>query len=229
MANLWTNAFWWVLKRVAFSRFPPFAKKMLKFVTLLAASSLGYSICEPAIYPYSSEQIAIPLTQTVTKSIKSGNMTINIPSLTGIIQVVDGCSFSVSNLTLGEYPDLRFEWYGGFMDNAIDAISLSETPVLTGNGTTTQNFTFKRAAGSAVSFLDFNQFRLFETTTKSVLATADLPPNSQVVAPTTRNTTSGSNPSTTGTKPTPQGGNNSAFGIYPSAGLFLALMITLFA
>jgi hypothetical protein len=205
-------------------------KFLVNAVFLLSASCLGYSICNPTVYPYSSEEIKISLVQTVTRTIRLGNLTITIAPISGSIQIEDGCTFTVNNLTLASYPQLNFQWYGGFKQNAIDAVSLSETAIVTGNGTTdtSQTFTFKRAAGSAVSFLDFDQFRLFETRSKSLLATADLPPNSQVVAPTTRNTTtSGSNPSTTGTNP--EGGNNSAFGVYPSAGLLLAVLITLFA
>lgn len=199
----------------------PFRPTIMKLLSLLTPAALAYSLCDPANYPYKGQNVSIELVQSSTKVLILNDLTSSIPFLSGTIQIVDGCTFQVRNLDLNASAVWNFEWYGAFKNGGDAAISLSATPLqISTRNSSIQTFAFKTIAGAAVSFKDFNQFRLYETKSKSVVATADLPPNAQVVAPGT-STPTGSNPSTT----SPQGGNNGVLNLSPSSSLLLAFVI----
>jgi hypothetical protein len=68
---------------------------------------------------------------------------------------------------------------------------LVEATVTTSTSQITRDFTFIMNAGSATSYVDFNQFRLYDPITKVVIGTADLPGNG--FKPASSGTTGGSN------------------------------------
>ena len=68
------------------------------------------------------------------------------------------------------------KWYGG-MANSLDGLSLSEDTINASAGNGKQTFTFRSVAGAAVSFKDFNQFRLFDTQSNTLIAVANIPMN----------------------------------------------------
>ena len=65
-------------------------------------------------------------------------------------------------------------WYGG-VGSAGDAITLSDTTINPSAGGGEQTFKFRDAAGSRVSFRDFDQFRLFDEESQVLIATAQVP------------------------------------------------------
>ncbi|KAJ3271368.1 hypothetical protein HDV01_006873 [Terramyces sp. JEL0728] len=72
-------------------------------------------------------------------------------------------------------------WYGGSAGNS-DGIRLSNVTADPHVGPFNYTFSFiqeycqsNNSVGSWASYNDFNQFRLFEVTTQSLIATADLP------------------------------------------------------
>ena len=87
-------------------------------------------------------------------------------------------------------------WYGAFSDDRLGSSSVSLTEnvaVPISPNRTNLSYTFVTEAGRAVSYNDFNEFRLFTATNKMLLAKASIP-NSPIKAPTT---TVGNNPTRT--------------------------------
>jgi hypothetical protein len=67
-------------------------------------------------------------------------------------------------------------FYGG-MGSSLDGITLSDDVINPNPAGGKQTFTFRTVAGAAVSFRDFNQFRLFDTSTNTLIAIANVPSN----------------------------------------------------
>ena len=78
-------------------------------------------------------------------------------------------------------------WYGG-VGSAGDAITLSDATINPSAGGGEQTFKFRDAAGSRVSFRDFDQFRLFDEESQVLIATAQVPSDLAVRPDTASNT-----------------------------------------
>ena len=86
--------------------------------------------------------------------------------------MIDGCTFGIVNFTfLGAGESY---WYGGKRGET-DGILLADEYVPSYAFPTDKHYSFRTTAGSPASFYDFDQFRLFEKYTNTLLATADLP------------------------------------------------------
>ena len=66
------------------------------------------------------------------------------------------------------------EWFGSF-PNSDDAMSLSSTLVRTSLTPATFKYALKQPAGAEANFDGFDQFKLFDTATKTVFAVVDMP------------------------------------------------------
>jgi hypothetical protein len=71
-----------------------------------------------------------------------------------------------------------------------------------------QTFTFRNVVGSEVSFRDFNQFRLFDDSTKTVIATAEVPANVLSGTASTNGTSTATETKIAGPKSTVVGNGN---------------------
>jgi hypothetical protein len=119
--------------------------------------------------------------------------------------------------------------YGGLKEKSDDvAVSLSKQQIVPGQGLS-QTFNLITVAGiyldlyiigAYVSFTDFDQFRLFELTSQSMIASADLPPPGTGIG--TIGSTIGSTNSTTGS-PSPPSTSSSAL-LSISSGLIAFLL-----
>ncbi|KAJ3272193.1 hypothetical protein HDV01_005847 [Terramyces sp. JEL0728] len=127
------------------------------------AQSLVYGPCDPAKYPYSGKQISVAIKPTLTQTpiVISGN-----------IAVLDGCTFAVENFIF--YNAGESYWIGG-IDNQTVGAMLSDQFVYPAANPSTYNFTMTKKAGAATNFYMFNQFRLFEINSQTIIATANLP------------------------------------------------------
>ena len=129
-----------------------------------AALVQGYSLCNPSEYPYAGKNVSAPLVMALDST--------SPYRASGSIRVVDGCTFEVVGFNYANGGTSG--WYGGFAGDA-NGVTLSDTKFGTTSAATTQQFKFRTSAGSAVSYLDFNQFRLYDETNKILVATADIP------------------------------------------------------
>ena len=68
------------------------------------------------------------------------------------------------------------KWFGG-VGSSVDGITLADDVINPNPSGGKQQFTFRSVAGAAVSFRDFNQFRLFDTQTNTLIAVANVPLN----------------------------------------------------
>ena len=87
-----------------------------------------------------------------------------------------------------------------------------------------QQFSFILSAGAAVSYVDFNEFRLYDPISKVVIGTASLPGNGFKPSTTTRGTPAGS---TAASSPTASATNAAAKVAIGGLGVFGAAMMLL--
>ena len=143
---------------------------MLLIPLLVSISSISaYSRCDPNVHPYSQ---SLAKKQPVTAEIRSAKSFTSSLQVSGTIRVVDGCNFELVNFIF--VPGANAYWFGG---NGTDsnAYRLSKSIVVPSVANSpAQSFSFIQDAGSAVSYTDFTQFRLFDPATNDLLATADL-------------------------------------------------------
>jgi hypothetical protein len=98
-----------------------------------------------------------------------------------------------------------------------------------------QSFTFRSVAGAAVSFKDFNQFRLFDTSTNTLIAIANVPSNILATGPVTATsgtmvetaTVTSSRTRTTSVSATQPEANGSPIFVSSVNGILAALMLLL--
>jgi len=136
---------------------------MFSAVVLASVLSVvsAYSKCSPSDVKGPSP--AIP----ITKVLASTNIEIS-----GNIEIVDGCTFKVTGFTLTNAGATR--WFGGKGADLL-AINLSDTPVSASATPGEQTFVFRNAVGSEASFRDFDEFRLLDESTQTLIATAKVP------------------------------------------------------
>ncbi|KAJ3321029.1 hypothetical protein HDV06_004688 [Boothiomyces sp. JEL0866] len=151
------------------------------------AQSLAYGPCDPAKSPYSGKQISVPITPTLSQSpiVISGN-----------VVIIDGCTFGVTNFIF--YNAGESYWIGA-VDNGTVGATLSDQFVYPAANPANYNFTLTKKAGAQTNFYMFNQFRLFEINSKTIIATATLP-YSVGSSSSSGSTVSGSTATTTSTK-----------------------------
>lgn len=133
---------------------------------LSMSSTTAYSLCDATNYPYSGAaagSLEYPLVMALddkTSPVKA----------TGKIQIVDGCTFAVKDFVYNGGPSV---WFGG---NGTDTngIRLSDTVVQPSANPSSATYPFRTAAGSAVSYNDFSQFRLFDEKSLTLVATANI-------------------------------------------------------
>ena len=82
--------------------------------------------------------------------------------------------FAVTGFTLTNAGQSRF--YGG-IGTSLAGITLSDDLINPSNGGGSQTFKFRSAVGSEASLRDFNQFRIFDESTRTLIAVADVPPS----------------------------------------------------
>ena len=75
------------------------------------------------------------------------------------------------------------KWFGG-VGSSVDGITIADDVINPNPSGGKQQFTFRSVAGAAVSFRDFNQFRLFDTQTNTLIAVANVPANVMASGPT---------------------------------------------
>ena len=142
----------------------------LLFSCAIAALSMtktttAYSLCDAKNYPYSSAagSLEYPLVMALddkTSPVKA----------TGKVQIVDGCTFAVKDFVYNGGPAV---WFGGNGSDT-NGIRLSDTVVQPSATPSSATYQFRTAAGSAVSYNDFSQFRLFDEKSLTLVATADI-------------------------------------------------------
>lgn len=66
------------------------------------------------------------------------------------------------------------KWYGG-MGTSLDGVTLVDEDINPNPANGKQTYTFRSVAGAAVSFRDFNQFRIFDTQSNTLIAVANVP------------------------------------------------------
>ena len=140
---------------------------------LLATLVSSYSLCSRTDYQYKNQTTTSTFTNSATRQFQLQGQTINV-QVSGTVEVVDGCSFKITNLVLsgGNYTASIF---GGIIGSGQTAVRLTDGTITSSDKPQTQTFEFIQAAGSAVSYADFNQFRLFVIDAQAMIATADLP------------------------------------------------------
>lgn len=122
----------------------------------------AYSLCSPSDV---KGPISIPITNVlVTSPIVAA----------GTIQILDGCTFEVGGFSLSNAGTSK--WFGG-MGSSADGITLTDDDINPNPAGGKQTFKFRSVAGAAVSFRDFNQFRLFDTQSNTLIAVANVPSN----------------------------------------------------
>ncbi|KAJ2997576.1 hypothetical protein HDV02_005388 [Globomyces sp. JEL0801] len=117
----------------------------LQYLTALFAIANAYSLCNKDRHPHA----ALNVNDTMV-------------------------AFSAKNLVV-EPSSVRGQWFGGAVGSTSDGIRLSADPITASSRPSTKEYKFITTAGSWVSYTDFQQFRLYDTVSKAVLATADLP------------------------------------------------------
>ncbi|KAJ3311703.1 hypothetical protein HDV04_003848 [Boothiomyces sp. JEL0838] len=132
-------------------------------VSFASAQSLAYGPCDPAKSPYTGKQVSVPITPTLTQTpiVISGN-----------IGIIDGCTFGVTNFIF--YNAGESYWIGA-IDNGTIGATLSDQFVYPAANPANYNFTLTKKPGAATNFYMFNQFRLYEINSKTIIATATLP------------------------------------------------------
>jgi hypothetical protein len=78
---------------------------------LLTGLAQAYSLCNPSNYPWKGLTVSVPLVQSITKTFLFQGQTIAIPSISGSIQIVDGCTFRLVNFTMNAPAALNLQWY----------------------------------------------------------------------------------------------------------------------
>ena len=166
------------------------------FVILLSLAQ-GYQLCSRTDYPYKGQNISAPIQYSATRQFTLNGQTIQV-QISGTVEVVDGCSFKVSNLVLGG-GNYTASFFGGIIGSGATAVRLSDGTVTSGGAPINQQFEFITNAGAAVSYYDFNQLRFFVQEAQALIGTADLP--GKVTAPGTVTTTTGAKPTTSTSNP----------------------------
>ncbi|KAJ3121007.1 hypothetical protein HK098_004070 [Nowakowskiella sp. JEL0407] len=154
----------------------------MKFTTLITTISLlityasAYSICNKTNYIYKPDYV-VPIKQVY-----------NIQGFTvsGNFVIGDGCTFKVTNFSMTGAPGGNKVYVYGSNGTA-DGYDLSFPSAEVENGVTNKDytFTFSNQAGSEVSYTDFNQFNLFQTTGDLLLATGAIPIEAKYTGPAT--------------------------------------------
>ncbi|KAI8902496.1 hypothetical protein BC833DRAFT_573022 [Globomyces pollinis-pini] len=145
----------------------------LQYLTTLFAIANAYSLCNKDRHPHAGKSVSAPLVPTSTTALNVNDTMVAV-TVSGTIEVVDGCTFSAKNLVV-EPSSVRGQWFGGAVGSTSDGIRLSADPITASSRPSTKEYKFITTAGSWVSYTDFQQFRLYDTVSKAVLATADLP------------------------------------------------------
>eukprot|EP00842_Homolaphlyctis_polyrhiza_P002454 jgi/Hompol1/3209/HPOL_001590-RA len=141
-------------------------------------SSFAYGSCSPTNFKYSSiiatPQAIVPVKQIPLVTGAGAPLTVQ-----GSIQILDGCSFAFKDyifLNAGETY-----WYGGNIGSS-DGVTVSDAQVFPYAFPTTAIFNLTQVPGRQVNYNTFNQLRLYEKTTNTLLATADMPVVSAAVS-----------------------------------------------
>ena len=167
--------------------------------TLLITLAQAYSICSKTEYQYKGQNVSSPVQYSATRQFNLKGQTINV-QISGTFEVVDGCAFKVTNLVLGG-GNYTVGIYGGIIGSTATAVRLTEATLDSGAGPINRQFDFISAAGSAVSYSDFNQFRVFVPEAQALIGTADLPGKVTTGSPTPTPSTGTAPQPTTGTGP----------------------------
>lgn len=69
------------------------------------------------------------------------------------------------------------------MGTSVDGVTLVDDDINPSPPGGKQTFTFRSVAGAAVSFRDFNQFRIFDTQSNTLIAVANVPANIMASVP----------------------------------------------
>lgn len=78
----------------------------------------------------------------------------NVPAVpvAGTLQIIDGCSFQVSDFTFQGNADSTYEWWGVNLQNSSNGFPISETPILNASNSIV---TFRLDAPQPFNFAEF--------------------------------------------------------------------------
>jgi hypothetical protein len=136
------------------------------FLTAVAA----YRLCSETDYPYKGENVTVSLVQDASIGILVNGKMEQL-SVSGSIEVVNGCSFKLVDFQIVP-TSVQPSVFGAIRTNPNGAIRLADGTAQIGPP---QTFEFVKTPGSWVSYYDFDQFRLFDTVSQTLIATANLP------------------------------------------------------
>lgn len=136
------------------------------FLTAVAA----YRLCSETDYPYKGENVTVSLVQDASIGILVNGKMEQL-SVSGSIEVVNGCSFKLVDFQILP-TSVQPSVFGAIRSNPNGAIRLADGTARIGPP---QTFEFVKTPGSWVSYYDFDQFRLFDTVSQTLIATANLP------------------------------------------------------
>jgi hypothetical protein len=178
---------------------------MLAVIYIIAAV---LAACPPA--PYAAG-LQIELKPTLTLAIGSLPVVVQ-----GTIAFIDSCSFSVSNFIMTGPQSAQ--WFGGVTGNTAGTL-ISPAVIAPSSVASTQTF----ALASPITW-DFNEIRLFEAKSQSLIGVAKLPPPNNRTAALTTTLNTGPAKST-GTASNNKAFNNGALTLSMSI-FFLAVLAT---
>ena len=93
--------------------------------------------------------------------------------VSGTLQIIDGCTFGVKNLVISGTDAESLSWFAG-NGSSHEGYRLASESVKPPTAPITQQWKFVSTPGSEVSYDDFNQFRLCDETSRTLLAVADI-------------------------------------------------------
>ena len=144
---------------------------MSRMLSFLIGAVSAYQLCDATNYPLKGQNVSLSWTLGPTSSMVVGTTTTTV-SVSGNIAVVDGCNVRLDNLQFTGPTSALL--YGGIKGTTY-GITLSQTTIPSGKSNSSITLPFVTNPGAAVSFFDFNQFRLYDPTSQVLIGTADLP------------------------------------------------------